>query len=145
MVSMKCDGSLLMVKLHMDEVLKATNQKQCRNIFKSLPNTASEAYNIGLKRLSEAAIQQNANSLPRRVIQALFWVAYTKAPMKEKELRQGLAVELEDTDYDEEKEDLTGFDALCGELLLVDTASEEVRVAHKTVTEHLLEETAWRD
>ncbi|UKZ74112.1 hypothetical protein TrVFT333_001770 [Trichoderma virens FT-333] len=134
----KCNGSFLMAKLYMDEVLRATNETECWNIIRKFPRTASEAYSTGLKRLSEAAIQQTSNSLPCRAIQALFWVAYANRFLKEKQLIQALAVDLEDTDYDKEKEDLMGVDALCGELLIVDTESGMVSIGHRTVAEYLL-------
>ncbi|KAF5665562.1 ankyrin repeat protein, partial [Fusarium circinatum] len=136
----KCDGTFLMAKLHMDEVLKADNQAKCWSIIRNLPEKASQAYEMGLKRLAEAYTKPEGH-LPCNAIQALFWVASTKAPMKAQALRQALAIELTDTDYQAQREICQGVDTLCGEMLIVDPSSQEVQVAHKTITDYLLEPT----
>lgn len=118
----KCDGTFLMAKLHMDEVLKAVNEYECWETIQCLPTKASEAYETGLKRLSEA-YRESREGLPCHAIQALFWVAVTKAPMEAQQLRQALAMDLEDKEYHIEREVLQGIDTLCGEMLIVDPVS----------------------
>lgn len=133
----KCDGTFLMAKLHMDEVLKADSASDCLSIIENLPTEASQAYETGLKRLSEDSLKPEGD-IPCRPIQALFWVAYAKAPMTAKQLKQALAVELTDITYKRQNEIEKGIDKLCGELLIVDPSTQEVRVAHKTITDYLM-------
>ncbi|KAF3766950.1 ankyrin [Cryphonectria parasitica EP155] len=119
-----------------------------KRLIRKLPDEAAKAYDRGLKRLAqEFASSKQKDGLPCQAIQALFWVAYAKSPMTEKQLRQALAIEEGDADYDPTREiwDETGIEALCGDLVVVDRRNGEVRVAHKTITEHLLLETTKRD
>ncbi|KAF5629197.1 ankyrin repeat [Fusarium sp. NRRL 25303] len=134
----KCDGTILMAKLHMDEILKAVNEYECWETIHCLPTKASEAYETGLKRLAEA-YRESPDGLPCYAIQALFWVAVTKAPMEAKQLRQALAMDLKDEKYHVNREVIQDIDMLCGEMLIVDPVSQEVQVAHKTIADSLLQ------
>lgn len=137
----KCKGSFLLAKLFMDEVLRANTDKECSEIIKGLPESAAEAYDRGMNRLAQESVSSKLQTgLPCTAIQALFWVAYAKAPMTERQLRQALAINEGDDDYNPSGEVWKdrGIDELCGELVLVDHRNGEVRVAHRTITEHLL-------
>ncbi|KAH7191754.1 uncharacterized protein B0J16DRAFT_410552 [Fusarium flagelliforme] len=133
----KCDGTFLMAKLHMDEVLKAESESDCWNIIRTLPAEASQAYETGLKRLA-ASYRKPEGDIPCSAIQALFWVVFAKAPMTTKQLKQALAIRATDTCYKRENEIIQGIDTLCGELLVVDPENQEVRVAHKTISDYLM-------
>lgn len=133
----KCDGTFLMAKLHMDEVLKAESEAECWDIIRNLPAEASHAYEKGLQRLAEAYRKPEGN-MPCRAIQALFWVVFAKAPMTSKQLKQALAIRATDTKYNSQYEIVQGIDTLCGELLIVEPETQEVRVAHKTITDYLM-------
>ncbi|KAG5771325.1 hypothetical protein H9Q72_002066 [Fusarium xylarioides] len=139
----KCDGSMLMVKLHMDEVLKSENQHQCEFIIKNLRKTPGEAYKTGLQRMCEGFT--SFDGLPETPIQALFWVAFAKAPMTDRQLRQALEIKITDKAYNSTNEKSRSVDVLCGGLLRVEPESGIVRVAHKTVTDYLTSPEAVRE
>ncbi|KAI1468248.1 uncharacterized protein F4812DRAFT_450901 [Daldinia caldariorum] len=135
----RCTGNFLMAKLCMDEVLRATNEYDCKETIKSLPRSAQEAYDRGLDRL--AILNSNRRTetpLPCHAIQALFWVAFALVPMTDRQLKQALAVDEGDEDYHITKETHLSIDTLCGELVIVDPSTRFVHSAHKTFTEHLM-------
>ncbi|XDG02482.1 hypothetical protein ABKA04_002097 [Annulohypoxylon sp. FPYF3050] len=138
----KCQGSFLMAKLFMDVVLKTTTGYECKNVIEHLPKDAYEAYGQGLDRLatdyhkdSHATNGNNTSCIP---IQALFWVAFSKAPMTDRQLKQALAIGIGDGDYNATKEVESSIDSLCGELVTIDETTREVRVAHKSITDYLV-------
>lgn len=144
----KCKGSFLMGHLSMKEVLKAKTREECLKIIEELPEEAADAYDRGLNRLAlENSGPRLKNGLPCLAIQALFWVTYVKSPMTAQQLRQALAIDQDDVDYNPRKElwEETTIDTLCGELVAVDPRNDEVFVAHKSFIEHLtLDETRER-
>lgn len=136
----KCDGSFLFAKLSMDEVLKANTDDECSEIINGLPKSLADIYDNNMNRLAQEHVgpQQQAG-LPCIAIQALFWVAYARTPMTEPQLRQALAINKEDEDFNPRRKlwNDRGIEKLCGQLVVVDRR-KEVRVAHKTITDHLL-------
>lgn len=64
--------------------------------------------------------KSRSKDVPCHAIQALFWVAFAKSPMTDRELKQGLAVDEGDSDYLKSKDIVKGFNTLCGELIIVD-------------------------
>lgn len=133
-------GVFLMAKYSMDGVLKAQTRYEIDAVLERLPANLSDAYTKGLERLAED-FHHSHNDLPCLAIQALFWVAFAKIPLTEKQLKQALAFDEGDTQYDERKElQDRAIDVLCGDLLTVDPNSGEVHVYHKTITDHILEE-----
>lgn len=142
----KCKGLFLLSKLFMDDILKANNPKQCYDIIEMLPQTATEAYDRGLERLSQEFPPQRTrkgeDGLPCMPIQALFWVTHVKHPITESQLRQALAVDYEDSDYDSTREWFKGpggIGAICGGLIIADHLGG-LHVAHRSITEHLTDE-----
>ncbi|KAI1808768.1 hypothetical protein F4811DRAFT_569537 [Daldinia bambusicola] len=137
----RCTGNFLMAKLCMDEVLRATNEHDCKGIINSLPKSAQEAYDQGLYRLARLYNDtRSKTALPCHAIQALFWVAFVRTPMTDRELKQALAVDKGDDDYHKTKETHLSIDTLCGELVIVDPVSRVVHGAHRTFIEHLVME-----
>ncbi|KAI0385763.1 hypothetical protein F5Y04DRAFT_268571 [Hypomontagnella monticulosa] len=137
----RCKGIFLMAKLCMDEVLNAATEHDVKAIMEDLPQSLQDAYDTGLKRLSQMSSRPKyKNAFPCHAIQVLFWVAFLSVPMTERELRQALAVEKGDADYDKTKEFHQSVDSLCGNLVVVDPSTTEVRVAHKSITDHLKRE-----
>ncbi|KAI8248430.1 hypothetical protein K4K56_010946 [Colletotrichum sp. SAR 10_98] len=133
----KCKGLFLLSKLFMDDVLKAENEVQCFEIIEELPGSAKEAYNKGLKRLTQESppprTRKKEEIIPCIPIQALFWVTHVASPLTEDQLRQALAIEYEDFDYNPRREskDPGGISALCGGWVIVDPRDQKLRVAHK--------------
>ena len=141
-VAGRCNSSFLMAKLFMDEVLRAATDSECKRIIKGLPETAHDVYSGGLKRLSDEHPKSRTPGIPCLAIQALFWVAYARAPMTEEQLKQVLDIEKGDTDYNEKQLIVSNgsLESLCSELIIIHPESGEVRVPHKTFTEFLQEE-----
>ncbi|KAK8062588.1 ankyrin [Apiospora hydei] len=135
----KCQGLFLLTKLFMDQILKANSQAECLEMMERLPRSVHEAYDQGLRRLAEEFPDVEEGELPCTAIQALFWVVYAKSRMMEMQLRQALTTKFGAKDYDPDMEVFKGFSltSICAEYLVVENEDRTLRVAHKTITDHL--------
>lgn len=138
----KCCGeeSFLLARLYMHEILRASSLCHLDSILSSLPKSALEAYGKGLARLSKEGAE-SPNKLPCRAIQALYWVAWAKRPLRSEELEQILAIDEGNNDINFNSAGSMSLkpslEEFCGELVVVDSLSAEVSMKHKTLTEYL--------
>ncbi|KAI0153404.1 hypothetical protein BJ166DRAFT_356120 [Pestalotiopsis sp. NC0098] len=137
----KCIGeeSFLLASFYMNEILKTRDLLQLDRTLKSLPKTLGGTYATGLRRLSKECPEPQ-DGLPCKAIQALYWVTFAKRPLKAEELENVLAVYEDESDTDFNRDglmSLKAIESLCAELLVVDSATAQVSVGHKTLADHL--------
>lgn len=150
----KCRGeeSFLLARLYMHEVLKAGSSWELDSIMTSLPKNVNDAYDKGLRRLSQECAE-SSNGLPCKAIQAIYWVICAKRPLKIEELEQILAIDEDESGTDHDCRGSislgSGIESFCGQLVVVDSLSAQVYVEHETFIEYLTlpetQRTWWQD
>ena len=117
--------------MQVDRLERTANARDIRNALLNLPTTLDEVYERTIARIQEGPLR-------KRALDVLNWVSYAKGPLKLQELSHALAVEPEDTFFDEEgliERDL--LLTMCAGLVLIDERSSLVRLVHSTLQEYL--------
>lgn len=117
--------------MQVDRLEHTANARDIRNALSNLPTTLDEIYERTMARIQEGPLR-------KRALDILNWVSYAKGPLKLQELSHALAVEPEDTFFDEEgliERDL--LLSICAGLVLIDERSNLVRLVHSTLQEYL--------
>ncbi|KAE8384965.1 hypothetical protein BDV23DRAFT_176621 [Aspergillus alliaceus] len=121
-------GMFLWVHLQL-EVLWDTcrTDAEIRSALATLPKGLEETYSRCIVRIQE-----------RCAIKVLKWVSFATRPLHIEELKEAVAFDLEDTQWDAEK--MTQKDTLiacCANLVVADRADSCVRFAHSSVKQYL--------
>jgi hypothetical protein len=125
----------LLVQLYLDLLKGKKSPKAIRIALKKLP-TGSEAYDHAYKDAMERIEGQliDEEDLAKQV---LSWITYAKRPLTTSELEHALAVELEESQLDEENlcrvEDMV---SVCAGLVTIDKESGIIRLVHYTTQEY---------
>ncbi|KFY91994.1 hypothetical protein V498_05199 [Pseudogymnoascus sp. VKM F-4517 (FW-2822)] len=129
------NGMFLLAQLHFDSLKGKTSPKAIRNALKKLP-TGSEAYDNAYEDAMRRIEGQLAGE-KELAKQVLSWITCAKRPLTTSELEHALAVELEESQFDEENlspiEDMV---SVCAGLVTVDEESGIVRLVHYTTQEY---------
>ncbi|CAL8584152.1 hypothetical protein XPA_009757 [Xanthoria parietina] len=131
-VTTKADGMFLAAKLHVDSLSTKTSIKKLKSALENLSTDLNVLYDEAILRIEE----QNSDY---RILaeKALRWVAYTYRPLKVEALREALAIELDDLDFDvEAKQEIGLILDVCAGLLICDEENEMVRLVHYTAQDY---------
>ncbi|KAL8977809.1 MAG: hypothetical protein Q9205_006464 [Flavoplaca limonia] len=93
----KADGMFLAAKLHMDALSTKTNISKLKRALENLSSNLDDLYGDALERIESQ--NQDHRELAEK---ALRWVAYTHERLEERALQEALAIEPDETDFDEE-------------------------------------------
>ncbi|KAF4337456.1 ankyrin repeat [Fusarium beomiforme] len=130
------DGMFLLAQLHFNSLLRKRSPKAIRTALKRLA-TGCEAYDHAYTGAMERIEGQvaDAGELAKQV---LSWITCAKRPLTTTELRHALAVEIGESEVDEENlpqiEDMV---SVCAGLVTVDEESNIIRLVHYTTQEYL--------
>ncbi|KAL8716490.1 MAG: hypothetical protein Q9225_006191 [Loekoesia sp. 1 TL-2023] len=116
----------------MDSLSTKTNTKAFKKAIGTLPNTINELYDDAFRRIDS----QNSDD-QELAIKALQWVAYAYRPLTVHELKEALAIEPDDKDF--EKDAMSPIDIVleaCAGLLIVDEETQQARLVHYTAQEY---------
>ena len=109
--------------------------KALRTALRKLPK-GSDAYDQAYKDAIDRIEGQNENSR-QLAKQVLSWITCAKRPLTTLELRHALAVEIGDTELDEENvSEIEDMVSVCAGLVTVDEESNIIRLVHYTTQEY---------
>src|ERR1700722_14607775 len=131
----------LLAQLHLGSLIGKRSPKAIKIALQRLAS-GSEAYNDAYKEAMERIEGQIADS-QELAKQVLSWIACAQRPLTTSELRHALAVEIGESELDEdnlpEVEDMV---SVCAGLVIVDEESDIIRLVHYTTQEYF--ERTWR-
>ena len=135
MYSLEIVARFLLVSLHMDAILGEVTIRQRRKKLEemTLGDGLNDAYTATLSRLK---VQKGYKSVLG--LKVLMWVLYSERPLRARELRHALGVEIGSSDLDQENVPaLRTLLSSCLGLVTVEASSSTVRLVHFTLREHL--------
>lgn len=122
----------LLAQLHMDSLASKNTTKAVRKALETMPTTLDDTYDDAVKRIEDQIEEDRELAL-----RVLSWVSYASRPLKVDELRQALAVEPEETEFDHENmPDQDILVSVCAGLVTSDQASGLIRLVHYTAQEY---------
>jgi len=124
----------LLARLHLESLTSVRSVKVPRTRLKSLPK-GSNAYDRAYTEAMERIKGQNSDEQDL-ALQTLAWISCAKRPLSVPEIRHALAVEQDAQKLDEDN--LTEVDdilSVCAGLIVVDEASQTMRLVHYTTQE----------
>ncbi|KAL8896861.1 MAG: hypothetical protein Q9192_002870 [Flavoplaca navasiana] len=128
----KADGMFLAAKLHMDALSTKTNISKLKRALENLSSDLNVLYDDALLRIESQ--NQDDRELAEK---ALRWVAYTHESLSVSELQEALAIDPEQTDFNEEAMASIGLILdVCAGLLILDKEDEVVRLMHYTAQDY---------
>ncbi|KAL8994017.1 MAG: hypothetical protein Q9188_007184 [Gyalolechia gomerana] len=131
-VTTKADKMFLAAKLHVDSLSTKTSIRMLKKALEDLSNDLSVLYNDAFSRIESQ--NQDDRKLAKK---ALRWVAYTYSPLTARALQEALAIELGDTDFDNEAITPIGLILdVCAGLLTLDKKNGTVRLVHYTAQDY---------
>ncbi|KAH0543788.1 hypothetical protein FGG08_001970 [Glutinoglossum americanum] len=127
----KAKGMFLLAQLHMDSLASKRNRREVRKALENLPKELDDTYKEAMQRIESQ--DEGDVKLAEGV---LSWISFALRPLTIRELQHALAVELEDTDIDEEAlSDEEILVSVCAGLVTVDQESNIIRLVHYTTQE----------
>jgi len=129
------ESRFLLASLHIEAILRGTTVARRRKTLKAIKDGVGlgDAYSATLERI-EAQDEEKANL----AMATLTWICHSERPLHVDELCCALAVEIGETDFDEENVPSIGtlLDC-CQGLITVDAEASTARLIHYTVQEYL--------
>lgn len=129
------DGMFLLAQLHMDSLTDKTTPKAIKKALEKLPmgsDALDLAYDQAMQRIQDQ--KPGFRTLAER---ALSWITYAYRLLTVTELCHALAIEVGETEFDEENlDDIEGILLVCCGLVMVDPETETVRLAHYTTQDY---------
>ncbi|KAK0118571.1 hypothetical protein ONS95_007457 [Cadophora gregata] len=128
-------GMFLWVEFQLRDLCEAESDYGIRLVLENLPRSLSETYDRLLGRI-EGTERRNM------ILRMFKWIVCTRQPLHVNEIREGIAFTLEDEDWTQEKipTDLNRLIRACGNLVIVDTETDIVQLAHYTVQQYFLKD-----
>ncbi|KFY70028.1 hypothetical protein V499_09532 [Pseudogymnoascus sp. VKM F-103] len=138
------DGMFLLAQLHMDSLIAKTTPKAIRLALKRLQRESKAAYDDEKSQALDSAYKQameriesqegDFQVLAKRV---LSWITCAKRPLTILELQHALAIEVGESELDEENlleiEDMV---SVCAGLVTIDDETSIIRLVHYTTQEY---------
>ncbi|KAI2997586.1 hypothetical protein CBS147346_8690 [Aspergillus niger] len=129
------NGMFLLAQLHLDSLEGKLSVTAIRRALKQLPS-GTDAYNIAYEEAMERINGKTAGE-KELAFQIIAWITCARKPLKITELQHGLAVEIEETEFDTENlPDVQDMEAACAGLVTVDEKSHIIRLVHHTAQEY---------
>lgn len=129
------DGMFLLARLHMDSLTDKTSPKAIKRALEKLPmgsDALDLAYDQAMQRIQDQ--KPGFRTLAER---ALSWITYTYRLLTVKELCYALAIEVGETEFDEDNlDDIESILLVCCGLVIVEPETETVRLAHYTTQDY---------
>ncbi|KAI9770975.1 MAG: hypothetical protein M1840_002679 [Geoglossum simile] len=138
------DGMFLLAQLYLDSLVDKTTTKAIRLALKNFrkgsgasndekkSKALNDAYTQAMERIKgqEAGLQELAE-------QVLSWITCAKRPLTTLELQHALAVEISESELDEENlSEIEDMVSVCAGLVTVDEKSNIIRLIHYTTQEY---------
>lgn len=119
-------------KLHVDSLSTKTNIKKLKSALENLSTNLNVLYDEAILRIEKQPPDYHVLAE-----KALRWVAYTYRPLRVEALREALAIELDELDFDVEAKDPIGLILdVCAGLLVFDGENKMVRLVHYTTQDY---------
>ena len=116
----------------MDALSTNTNISKLKRDLENLSSDLNALYDDALKRIESQ--NQDDRELAEK---ALRWVAYTHRPLEERALQEALAIDPEETDFNEEAMTPIGLTLdVCAGLIILDKEKGTVRLVHYTAQDY---------
>ncbi|KAI2842336.1 hypothetical protein CBS76997_10291 [Aspergillus niger] len=129
------NGMFLLAQLHLDSLEGKLSVTATQRALKKLPS-GTDAYNIAYEEAMERINGKTAGE-KELAFQIIAWITCARKPLKITELQHGLAVEIEETEFDTENlPDVQDMEAACAGLVTVDEKSHIIRLVHHTAQEY---------
>ncbi|KAF7940554.1 uncharacterized protein EAE98_000681 [Botrytis deweyae] len=129
------DGMFLLARLNFDSLRGKKSPKVMRNALNSLP-TGSAAYRYAYKDAMER-IEGQLDDERDLAKQVLSWITFAKRPLTTAELQEAIAVEIDETELDQENfTEISTMISVCAGLVTVDEESKIIRLVHYTTQEY---------
>lgn len=129
------DGMFLLAHLHMDSLTDKTNTKALKKALEKLP-MGSDALDLAYDQAMQR-IQNQKPGFRNLAERALSWITYAYRLLTATELCYALAIEVGETEFDEENlDDIESILLVCCGLMTVDPQTETVRLAHYTTQDY---------
>ncbi|KAI9770214.1 MAG: hypothetical protein M1839_003242 [Geoglossum umbratile] len=128
----KAKGMFLLAQLYMDSLVKKQNRRDIRIALKNLPKELDDTYDEAMRR-----IENQDKEDVKLAKQVLCWISYSFGPLAVIEIQHALAVEPNQTEFDEEAlpvEDV--MVSVCAGLITTDPESSIIRLVHYTTQEY---------
>lgn len=133
----------LLAKLHLDSLMGKRSSKSIRIALKYLQKE-SQASTDNNTRALDQAYEQAMKRIEGQVAdshmlakQVLSWITYAKRPLTTLELRHALAVEITESELDEDNLlEIEDAISVCAGLVTVDEESDIIRLVHYTTQEY---------
>ena len=129
------DGMFLLSRLHMDSLTDKTSPKAIKKALERLP-LGSDALDLAYDQAMQR-IQDQKPGFKNLAERALSWITYAYRLLNITELCHALAIEVGETEFDEENlDDIETILLACCGLVTVDPETESVRLAHYTTQDY---------
>ncbi|OQE42234.1 hypothetical protein PENCOP_c004G00355 [Penicillium coprophilum] len=128
------DGMFLLAQLYLNSLAGKRSPKAIRSALKAISSSTNQydsAYHDAMKRIQGQIADQTEMAM-----QVLAWITCAKRPLTTVELQTALAVEINESDFDEDNlPDLIDMVSVCAGLVTIDEQSDVVRLVHYTTQE----------
>ncbi|OQE93683.1 hypothetical protein PENNAL_c0005G05905 [Penicillium nalgiovense] len=128
------DGMFLLAQLYLNCLVGKRSPKAIRSALKDISSSTKQydsAYTNAMKR-----IQGQVSDQTELAMQVLAWITCAKRPLTTVELQTALAVEIHESDFDEDNApDLIDMVSVCAGLVTIDEQSNVIRLVHYTTQE----------
>ncbi|KAF7922343.1 uncharacterized protein EAE97_011085 [Botrytis byssoidea] len=129
------DGMFLLARLNFDSLRGKKSPKAMRKALNSLP-TGFDAYRDAYKDAMER-IEGQLDDERDLAKQVLSWIICAKRPLTTAELQEAIAVEIDETELDQENfTEINTMISVCAGLVTVDEESKIIRLVHYTTQEY---------
>ncbi|KAJ9217078.1 hypothetical protein DTO166G4_1133 [Paecilomyces variotii] len=131
------NGMFLLAQLYVDSLMRKKSPKAIRSLLEELTNgskTYDSAYDNAMQRIEDQVTDQKEMAW-----EVLSWITCAKRPLTTTEIQNALAVELGESDLDEDNiSDLDDIISACAGLVTVtvDASSSVIRLVHYTAQEY---------
>ncbi|KAJ9492914.1 hypothetical protein VN97_g257 [Penicillium thymicola] len=128
------DGMFLLAQLYLNSLVGKRSPKAIRSALKDISSSTKQydsAYHDAMKRIEGQISDQTEMAM-----QVLTWITCAKRPLTTAELQSALAVEINESDFDEDNlPDLIDMVSVCAGLVTIDEQSNVIRLVHYTTQE----------
>ncbi|EHK19820.1 uncharacterized protein TRIVIDRAFT_171764 [Trichoderma virens Gv29-8] len=129
------EGMFLLAQLHFETIRTKKTLKKIKNTLANLP-TGEKAYDCAYEEAVQRIEGHDSDSKELAWL-VLQWITCAKRPLTTKELQHALAVEINNTELDEENlVQIEEMVSVCAGLVTIDEESKIIRLVHYTTQEY---------